>query len=51
MQDILITLDTKLKLLTVLNRDYDAMLARGKEREYNWKVKDISNILEEVYNL
>lgn len=28
--------------MTVLRRVYEAMLQRGKETEYNWKVKDIS---------
>ena len=46
-------LDLKLKLLRlmVLNRDHEAMLQRGKEREYNLRIKDISKILREVYNL
>lgn len=53
MEDILKALDLKLKLLRlmVLNRDHEAMLQRGKEREYNLRIKDISKILREVYNL
>ena len=53
MADILKALDLKLKLLRlmVLNRDHEAILERGKEREYNLRIKDISKILREVYNL
>ena len=53
MEDILKALDLKLELLRlmVLNRDHQAMLERGKEREYNLRIKDISKILREEYNL
>ena len=44
------TPDMKFELLTVINRDYEAMLQREKEREYTRRVKDISKILEEIYN-
>ena len=50
MADILKALDLKLKLLRlmVLNRDHEAILERGKEREYNLRIKDISKILREI---
>ena len=51
MENIVKTLDMKFKLLTVINRDYEAMLERAKEREYTCRVKDISKILKEIYNL
>ena len=51
MEDIVKTLDMKFKLLTVINRDYEARLQRAKEREYTRRVKDISKILEEIYDL
>ena len=42
MKDIVKTLDMKFKLLAVINRDYEAMLEREKERKYTGRVKDIS---------
>ena len=53
MEDILKALDLKLKLLRLMisNRDHQAMLERGKEREYNLRIKNISKILREEYNL
>ena len=45
------TLDMKFRLLTVIKRDFEAMLERAKEREYTQEVKDISKILEEICNL
>ena len=41
----------KFKLLTVINRDYEAMSERAKERVYTRGVKNISKILEEIYDL
>lgn len=53
MEDILKALDLKLKLLRLMisHRDHQAMLERGKEREYNLRIKNISKILREEYNL
>ena len=53
MEDILKALDLKLKLLRLMisNRDHQAMLERGKEREYNLRIKNISKILRKEYNL
>ena len=48
MKDIVKTLDIEFKPLTVINRDYEAMLRRGKEGEYTRIVKGISKILEEI---
>ena len=48
MKDIVKTLDIEFKPLTVINRDYEAMLRRGKEGEYTGIVKGISKILEEI---
>ena len=41
----------KFKLLSVINRDYEEMLERTKEREYIRRVKNISKILEKIYDL
>ena len=38
----------RFKLLTVINRDYEAMLERDQEREYTQRVKHILKILEEI---
>ena len=51
MENIVKTLDIKFKLFTVINRDYEAMLERMKEREFTRRVKDISKILKEIYGL
>ena len=51
MENIVKALDMKFKLLTVINRDYEAMLQRAKERECTRRVNDISKILEEIYDL
>ena len=51
MEDIVKMLDMKFRLLTVTNRDYEEMLQCAKEREYTRRVKDISKILEEIYDL
>ena len=51
MKDIVKTLDIEFKPLTVINRDYEAMLRCGKEGEYTGIVKGISKILEETNNL
>ena len=51
MENIVKTLDMKFKLFTVTNRDYEAMLQRANERECTRRVKDISKILEEIYDL
>ena len=41
----------RFKLLTVINRDYEAMLERDQEREYTQRVKHILKILEEIQDL
>ena len=51
MENIVKTFDMKFKLLTVINRDYEAMSERAKERVYTRRVKNISKILEEIYDL
>ena len=51
MEDNLKTLDMKFELFTVINKDYEAMLERAKEREHTRRVKDISKILEEINGL
>ena len=38
----------RFKLLTAINRDYEAMLERDQEREYTQRVKHILKILEEI---
>ena len=51
MENIVRTLDMKFKLLAVINRDYEAMPERAKERVYTRGAKNISKILEEIYDL
>ena len=41
----------KFKLLTVINRDYEAMLERAKKKRIIQRAKNLSKILEEIYDL
>ena len=51
MENIVKILDIKFKLMTVTNRYYKTKIERVKETEYTQSVKDISKILQEIYNL
>ena len=51
MQNIVKARFMKLKLLSVINRDYEEVLERTKEKEHIRRVKNISKILEKIYDL
>ena len=51
MENIVKTLDIKFKLITVISRYYKTKIECLKEIEYTQSVKDISKILEEIYDL
>ena len=51
MENTVKKLETKFKLLTVINRDYEAMLERAKKKRIIQRAKNLSKILEEIYDL
>ena len=51
MENTVKKLEMKFKLLTVINRDFEAMLERTKKKRIIQRVKNLSKILEEIYDL
>ena len=51
MENTVKKLEMKFKLLTVIKRDYEAMLERAKKKRIIQRAKNLSKILEEIYDL